>query len=182
MEQDAFDRMCEKFVKGLEKAYAKRDLERESAYRKMAEEGNISIENLFNLKYIGTGIKLPEDAAEKGKGIIENGPTLIYYAFGEDEKGKHLNVYSTNRFCWGADHFRIYENGKEMDMPSEQDIILLPPDYTQEEEERKMEEMQKHNRSVYELLEKEGIRELMDMEFISFMDSMKISQESVDLK
>lgn len=173
MERDEFERLCNKLAEGLEKSFAKYDLERETAYQEMIKEGNLSIENRFNLKYLHYGIKLPEDAAERGKGIIEKGPVLIYYAYGKDDDGKHLNVYSTNRFCWGANHIRICENGEEIHLPSEQEIILLSTDCTQEEEDRKYAEMLDHDKKVMELLEKEGIKELMDVQFVSFMDSMK---------
>ena len=107
------------------------------------------------------GISLPKGSMERREGgVLGDNNHAIFYAFGNDERGEHLNVYTEHRFAWGHYHLRIYENGDVLHLPAERDILMSSPGDSPEEKTRKEAERREHNSMVYEMLETEGIMEV----------------------
>lgn len=166
MNREEFKRLVDKIAPDFLHAME----ERQSSYKKLVEEGNISIETVFNWEYEKYGIKLPEGAVEKmQKGKIKENPWNIYFVFGEDNKGKYIQYYATNRFT-NDGHMRIYENGETVELPAYWDMIFYGGNTTFEEAEKKNME---HNEIVLEMLKKDGIKALMDEDCQEFLESLR---------
>lgn len=133
-----------------------------------------NIKKEFDLRFANFDMTLPEDSLEKMEGgdVYKKGVSVTY-AFGSDEKGRHLNVYAQSRFVWGAIHIRIYDTGDVVELPGLSDVVIYHSNATQEEIDGIKNNLRKHDDMVYEMLEKEGIKQIWDKKLDKFCEELE---------
>lgn len=133
-----------------------------------------SIEDVFRKYFSNLEIQLPHDSFEKMEGgTLRKRSTHVTYAFGSDDKGRYVSAYASNRFVWGATHIRIYEDGEVIELPGLRDFTMHRSNETSEERNKIEEDYERHNKMVFEMLEKEGIKQIWDSELLKMCEKFK---------
>jgi len=109
-----------------------------------------AIQDIFSKHFAHWQITLPEEnVRKKESGYIQNAGWLIKFCFGKDEKGEYLDYYAAHRMTDDR-YVRIYENGKEIDLPALLSFRRLSED--PEEDQKLEEEYSRHNREIGRML------------------------------
>jgi hypothetical protein len=109
-----------------------------------------AIQDIFSKHFAHWQITLPEEnVRKKESGYIQKAGWLIQFCFGKDERGENQDYYAAHRM--NDDRYvRIYENGKEIDLPALLSFRRLSED--PEEDQKLEEEYSRHNREIGRML------------------------------
>lgn len=87
-----------------------------------------SIEERFGRTFAPWGLSLPpEDVEARRRGKIVASGWAVWYLFGEDERGGHLDYYASNRMTDDR-HVRLRKDGPAEALPTIRTIRIASPD------------------------------------------------------
>jgi hypothetical protein len=122
-----------------------------------ADASGKAIAAIFRRRFINWQIVLPHaDLRLRRRGQVRKAGWQIQYMFGRDERGEYADVYSDHRMA-GSDHFRIYESGEPIELPSLIQNYSFRPELPGDEE-RARAEFYEHNRRVAAQLADKGFK------------------------
>ena len=97
----------------------------------------------------------PLEAGDSGHIYSDDGWDVRYVVESGDD-GIHLDFYAVHRMT-NPQHVRIHADGTVEPLPSPQDVVIYPPNATDEERRQADAEREAHNRVVTETLRRKGL-------------------------
>ena len=112
------------------------------------------IEEAFTKSFANWDIRLPEsaiDARARGR-IVEKGWT-IWYVWGSDGDGEHLDYYASHRMT-NDRHVRLHSDGRRENLETVQEHYVSPKDPAKAEQAKA--DFHARNRAVRRMLDEKG--------------------------
>lgn len=114
------------------------------------------IASLFAEHFRNWSITLPAHTVrERCNGEISQAGWHIHFLWGQDDTGGYLDYYAQHRMT-NDRHVRIRESGEIEHLPAVLDMIIYPPNATEEQEQEAQRRVQEHNERVWAELRQKG--------------------------